>query len=218
VPWTVASAWGTGVGLLRGAGVGLAVMTISLGLGAVRGPSADIGYFYGAGLVLSGLVAALATGFAIGTAQWGVLRSRMPDNIRWARATTVGLIVALLGVAGIYQASKQIVGVSGFISSSSEVVQAVVGGSLASMIWSSAQWFVLRRRIRRVGWWIPANGVAAAVAWAVASLILLTPPAGTYGPGAGAVVALAALPAVAAAAVIWGLLTGGTLIWLLRQT
>lgn len=77
------------------------------------------------------------------------------------------------------------------------------------MIWSSAQWFVLRRRLRRAGWWIPASGAATAVAGAIASFSLMDPVIGR---------SYFLLPSLAAAVVVWSLLTGGTLNWLLLQT
>jgi hypothetical protein len=121
------------------------------------------------GLLLTLLAAAGSGAFeatVIGLAQWWAMHPWFPGIARraWWLATLAGALVAY---------------VLGFLPSSlmglqAEATQAPVAeppqwmvlllaaglGAVAGAVLSFAQWLVLRKNVRRAGWWIPANMLA----------------------------------------------------------
>jgi len=63
-----------------------------------------------------------------------------------------------------------------------------------------AQWFVLRRQVSRAGWWV----LASIVGFVVASTVQFA-------------VAVSLVAASVVVGAVYGAITGGVLVWLLRQ-
>jgi hypothetical protein len=128
-------------------------------------------------------VALLAgVGAGVGICQWLVLRRRVSRAGWWVLASILGLAVAAF--------VSTAVALAGGYSAISENLVVGVGGAMAGIM----QWFVLRRRVSRAGWWV----LASTVGWAVSAAVL--GPAKVPGGGVGL-----------------GAVTGLALIWLLRQ-
>jgi hypothetical protein len=158
-------------------------------------------------LLVSGLVlAGLLEGAAIGTAQAYVLHPVLPAlrPLRWVLATAVGAAVAwLAGMGGV--ALVQAAGPGAWWL----VGPGMVVGLLAM---GTLQWLLLRRHVPHSARWVPVTSGAwlLGVMIPVAALSLTPnswPPA--------AFVAVGVVAAVAMGATV-GLLTGGTLVRLLR--
>jgi hypothetical protein len=119
------------------------------------------------GWILSGYliagVALLATGIAIGTLQWLVLKQQMNRSWRWIPATAGGW------AAGWAIAYLIIPADLGF-----------VGGLVLGATTGMAQWLVLRREVRWAGWWI----IVSALAWTLALGPLSREPVVGVTPGA----------------------------------
>jgi hypothetical protein len=132
-------------------------------------------------------------GISVGTMQWLVLRRRIDGAGWWVLASIVGFAAGKLVGDAIAQAVS---GAVGFILSGAAI------GTLLGI----AQWLVLRRHVAQAGRWVLASALAWAVGWAIINLIdeAASGPTGTaYLIGAtGAAVA--------------GVITGVSLIWLLR--
>jgi len=157
--WVVANALGELVGLGGVFGCGFLVVAR---FGEPTSTAATLGY-----LALA-LVLGAFEGAVVGAAQWRVLAGRIAalGGRAWILATVVGAVVAwMLGMlpstlmSGASEAAAQPVEeppaavVLGF---------AALLGAVAGLVLAFAQWWVLRRRARRAGLWLPAN----ALAWA----------------------------------------------------
>jgi hypothetical protein len=190
--WTLAFVLGELVGFVPPAATGAA-------LGAAGASDAL--------LVTALVLAGLLEGAAIGTAQAYVLRRVLPalPPLRWVLATALGAALAwLAGMGGV--ALVQAAGpVAWWVVAPGMVVGLLAMGTL--------QWWVLRRHVPHSGRWVPVTSGAwlLGVMIPVAALSL-TPNA--WPPAAFAVVGVVA--AVAMGATV-GLLTGGTLVRLLRR-
>lgn len=86
-----------------------------------------------------------------GFTQWLVLRHWLPRTGWWLLASTVGYVVGVVVVIGIV----------------GDTVVGPVLWALGGAVCGCAQWLLLRRRLPRTGWWIPASMVGYAVSWAV---------------------------------------------------
>lgn len=84
-------------------------------------------------------------GAMVGIAQWSVLRKRVRRSGWWILASTVGWVVGGVVVVGV--------GAEG----------SVVGVTALGAVSGAAQWMVLRKRVRRSGWWILVSTVGMAV-------------------------------------------------------
>ncbi len=138
------------------------------------------------GFVVAIPLLVVMTGAAVGVMQWLILRRQLRRTGWWVLASIVGWVVgtaaATLGIL--------LVGLQEFSPVSSSIVIGVVVGAVAGVM----QWLILRRQLRRTGWWV----LASTVGWAV---------------GAAATGAIG-LPAVGA---VSGAITGIALVRLLRQ-
>ena len=190
--WTVAFVAGELVGFIPPAVTGAVLGSLGVG---------DVALV--AGLVLAGVL----EGAAIGAAQAWVLRGVLPALPfgHWVLATALGATLAwLAGMGGV--ALVQAVGPAAWVV----VGPAMVVGLFAM---GTLQWLVLRRHVPRSGRWVPVTSGAwlLGVMIPVAALSLAPdswPPA--------ALMVLGVLAAVAMGATV-GLLTGGTLVRLLRR-
>jgi len=158
---------------------------------AIRGPLArEI-------LILLGLAVMLA---AFGAVHSPMLRPYLAQAAQWGAATAAALWVggSLIEI--------------GFASGSGQALGLAAGGLLLGPACATLQYFILRRQVKRAGWWVLAGtmgwlvlfGVAVAVAVVVQSVFNVTGDSVLfvyYGIGA----------------LVSGALTGGVLVWLLRQ-
>lgn len=133
-------------------------------------------------------------GSSVGIMQWLALRRRINRAGWWILASIIGFAIGKLVGDGIAQA---IPGAVGFGLSG-----AAIGASLGI-----AQWVVLRRHLAHAGWWVLASVLAWAMGWAIINLV---------DEAAGGPIGTAYLIGATGAAVA-GVITGISLIWLLRQ-
>ncbi len=158
IRWLVASAVGSGVGVISWVSVGS--MAEALGITPQAGLS---------GALIPGLVGA-AFGAPFGIAQWIVLRRHLQPVGRWVTATALGYAaVFLLG--------------SLFFSGEGAVdlppgQQVLLGGLLGAAVAvppSILQWLlVLRTQLPRAGSWIAASVFSWALGFAVSFVLRLT--------------------------------------------
>jgi hypothetical protein len=128
-------------------------------------------------------------GLLTGFLQYLLLRRHLPRMLWWVAATTLGLLLGLLGgrvvPRTLYKALDPVW--SGMLMTIS------AGGCMGL-----AQWLVLRRRVRHAAWWIPANVLGwGVVGWGAASLSsqMLIP-----------VVGIVLVPGIATSIALWFLL------------
>jgi len=184
--WLVASAVGSGVGVVSWVSVGTAAEALG-----ITGQSGI------AGAIVPGLVGA-AFGAPFGIAQWMVLRRHLQRAGRWVTASTLGYGVVFL-VGGLFFSGEGATDLP-----AGRVV--LLGGLLGAAIGippSTLQWLlVLRTQLPSSATWIPASVLSWALGFAVSFLLRLTlgDPSFVLGP----IVAVALLGIV----LIW-LLRGG---------
>ena len=135
-------------------------------------------------------------GAMTGVLQWLVLRGRVSRVGWWVLASTAGLAVARGGAAAVASGNSEVLG-------SFEIAVMALGGAMTGIL----QWLVLRRQVSRAGWWVLASTVGWGLGMTMegAGLVLLYvwgTPAYLLWVGSGAVL---------------GAVTGGALVWLLRQ-
>jgi hypothetical protein len=126
-------------------------------------------------------------GAVVGVMQWVVLRRQVTRAGWWVLASTVGLAVGLVVALGLAVAGAEV---------------RAVAGAVAGAVVGVMQWVVLRRQVTRAGWWVLATTVVGAVVGAK--------------DVAGAVSWAVAVD-VAVSGGIYGIITGATMAWLLRQ-
>ncbi len=146
-----------------------------------------------------GIAALLLMGLALGALQALVLLRRVPGVYAWVLATGLGVLVGLF--AGVYFLLLFLKQPGPFDWSG------LVQGALLGLALGFAQWLVLRRSLRRAGWWVPAN----VLAWSLGFL------AAFLAAGAATGTAATALSGAITGAVA-GALTGVALMWLLRAS
>jgi hypothetical protein len=134
-------------------------------------------------------------GLSFGIMQWLVLRRHIPQAGWWVLASTAGWIAGFGVLAVVFK-----------------VVEGVAPGTIEPKVFAAVffvavgiaigmlQWLVLRRHAPQAGWWV----LASIVGWAALGLIV-----GKSLDKATDLIALAAVPPA---------ITGGALVWLLRQT
>jgi hypothetical protein len=206
--WVAANAAGEAIGL---GATALIWLGLAGWLETTRGIAGSLAV--AAGVVLGGMA---LEGGAVGTAQWLVLRRLIPGVSwrAWALATAAGAGVAWS--LGMIPSTLAALGGDGAGAPMGELGDLATYGLAAALgfglgpILGLPQWVVLRRVVRRAGWWIPAN----AVAWAAGMPIVFI--------GAGAMttdwpmVGLAAvgLLTLAATGAVVGAIHGLALLWL----
>ena len=131
----------------------------------------------------------LVIGASLGITQWLVLRRQIPQAHMWVLASAMG------GIA---------VGVLGFVMG--EAVGGPVGGSVIGAALGIMQWLVLRRLISRAYVWVLASIVGFALGLTAGEAVGFT-----AGGAVGWLVGGTML------GVVVGAITGGALVWLLRQ-
>jgi hypothetical protein len=190
--WVLASTVGFSVGLAVG------IFTWSI-------ISPIIDFYYGlsvVGEILMFAVGGAVFGGLLGTAQRRVLHRSVPQFGWWVEASSLGMAMggALVGAVILIVDGPQIFA----------MVLAVGAASVGI-----AQWLVLRRQVARAGFWVLANTlVGGALGGAVDSVV--GGLEASDGLGMLIVIPLLPLGGVLASAG-YGIITGGVLVWLLRQ-
>lgn len=120
--------------------------------------------------VLASFLVAVASGAfeatLVGLAQWWAMHPWFPAITRraWWLATLVGALVAY--VLGYLPSTLMSLGEGTSQSQVAEPPQWIVLllaaglGAVAGAVLSFAQWLVLRKKVSRAGWWVPANMLA----------------------------------------------------------
>jgi hypothetical protein len=144
---------------------------------------------------LHNLVGGIGLGIGVGVLQWLVLRRRVSGVGWW-------VLASVAGGYGIFQA-----GFDGYGASLEMSYGSLLGWSgvvaLGGAVTGTLQWLILRGQVSQAGWWVLAStvgwglGMTAAIAfsWGGASDFL----------------------AWGGTAAVLGAVTGGALVWLLRQ-
>ncbi len=162
--------------------------------------------------VLVGILIAIATGML----QWFVLRRYVRWANPWWLATSVGWIVA--GYLASYIAFAALGARPSTLSFTAVTVP--VNAALVGV----CQWLVLRRHVRRAGWWVLANIAGWVIgnqwgiyiwAYAISFTVGIVFNPGRDPASMASLVSTIAYPA--AIGVIAGSITGIALVWLLRQ-
>jgi hypothetical protein len=138
----------------------------------------------------------IGLGIGVGVLQWLVLRRRVSRAGWWVLASAAGGFgIMQAGFTG-YGASLEmsygtLLGYTGLVA---------LGGAVTGTL----QWLVLRGQVSRAGWWV----LASTVGWGLGMTAAI---AFSWG-GANDFVALGGI------GVVLGAVTGGALVWLLRQS
>ena len=138
----------------------------------------------------------IVLGIVVGVLQWLVLRRRVSGAGWWVLASAAGGYGTLQAGFMPFSTSLQSFGV--YLSWTRVVA---LGGAVTGTL----QWLVLRGQVSRAGWWV----LASTVGWGLGVTVARAFPWGV--DTADAVGALVVTGA------ILGALTGGALVWLLRQ-
>jgi hypothetical protein len=185
--WVLASTAGFAVGSI--------VIFVGSFVGAMAGWMGRTGAI--PGWMVGGVVVA---GAAIGIAQWLVLQQQVSQSGRWILASTVGFTVGFIVPAAMYIFDAYSVG---------RAVSGVVFGAVLGASIGIAQWFALRRHVSRAGWWVLASTVGSAVGGAFLAALVLDL--------IGTVSLVLGLAMLVLSLVPYGAITGGAMVWLLRQ-
>jgi hypothetical protein len=145
---------------------------------------------YAAGFAIGGAISGIASqsvfgamvGVSFGTTQWLVLRRRVSRAGWWVLATTLGMGVGFALVRAMTPTVSRMVG--------GGPMYGLVNGAIVGTLIGAMQWLVLRWKVSRAGWWVPASALGMAVGLAL-------------GQVAGQLAGVA--------------MTGIALVWLLRQ-
>ena len=198
--WMLATTVGELVGFAVPTAVGTAIWVIG----------GEGGAFTSIAMFIFMILAGGGEGAVLGFAQWIVLHRHIPDVVRrdWVLATALAaafawLLAMLVVTRGDLAAINTVLFVIGVI---------VIGLMLVASI-GFAQWYVLKRHIQNVFWWIPANAVAWPLGIAMPVLGLSLVPDGSP---VEAWVATGVVSGMAMGVVV-GAITGIALVWLLRN-
>lgn len=110
------------------------------------------------GLLLGGIAAFILSGAVIGGAQWLVLRRQIAMPVKWVWATALAWPVAY-GAAGL-GVVVLVVAYLGEGITFGVILFSVFAFGCAGAILGAAQWLILRKRVRRAGFWILINAAA----------------------------------------------------------
>ncbi len=136
----------------------------------------------------------IVPGIVVGVLQWLVLRQRVSGAGWWVLASAAAGYGILAGFIG-YSESLSF----GTLLRFTGVV--ALGGAVTGIL----QWLVLRSQVSRAGWWV----LASTVGWALGMAVSRAFPWGADDSDA--------LGALVVTGAVLGAVTGGALVWLLRQ-
>jgi hypothetical protein len=178
IRWIIASGFGFGVGVIGGAGVILI-------LGRMPIPIQDRSLTY---------AVLICIGVAVGLAQTWAIKGVLPLTRHWLPATLIGY---LLSIIAVWFPRYPILANAGLLD---DGLIFILMGSLIGLV----QWVVLRQRLSRAGWWVPASAASF-----LPFLWLVAHPVSTF---RGSLLTIALLGGLGA------IPTGFMLAWLLRRT
>jgi len=122
------------------------------------------------------LLGTMLEGVVVGLLQWCVLRDALPTLPRrsWVTATAIGALIAWL--LGMIPSTAMSLAGSGAESAAPAAeppawlfyLLAAGMGFVLGPVLGTPQWVVLRKHVRRAGWWVLAN----ALAWMVGMVII----------------------------------------------
>jgi hypothetical protein len=162
-----------------------------------------VGFFLPENTLLTGTLHMMVMGAAGGIAQWFILRRYLEPVGWWALTTSLAMgIGGAVGLAASYAAGM-------------ELLQpwAVLFLGLAIGI---GQWLILRRHLSRAGWWVLVNTLGLPIGFVLALIIAFS--LGFEWEQVGVAFALISLTFFGAVAgALYSAITGGVLVWLLRQ-
>lgn len=182
--WLVANL----LGLLVG---GMLAIPIGFGLGDVAIKS--LGEL--AGGIVTSLLFGVILGGVLGGAQALALRDQIERPYRWAAASVIG------GVLG-FMLPLTLFFVSGTMETADDTVVAITLGFSYGLLVGIAQWFVLRERTPKAGWWIAISALAMVLAMVTVFNL----------DGEGREVL-----ALSAGGLVLGIVSGAGMTWLLRE-
>ena len=143
------------------------------------------------GDMLTSVLFGIELGLAVGFMQWLVLRRHLHGTGWWIPTNAAGTCCLLI-----------------FVALGPTNAQMIASGTVAlfGAVTGTLQWLVLRGKVSRAGWLIPTN----AASWGLSCLLLMNVPPGIEGD-------LGAMLLVTTAVAMLGAVTGGVMVWLLRQ-
>ena len=155
------------------------------------------------GEILGYFMFGAALGSVVGLMQWFVLRRQISRAGWWILVSAAGLAVVIgagIAVARLTDYSEDLVN---FAVLFRWVVVMALGGAVIGML----QRLILRQRVSRASWWVLASTLGWALSIFVAGSIML-----------GRLTIGQQIGAWFGGGVMLGVVTGGAMIWLLRQS
>ena len=139
-------------------------------------------------------------GAVVGSLQWWVLRKRLSQARWWILATVLVSAILFSTAEVLSNAASDVV--------SNTVIQGVVISSLIGLVIGSAQWLVLRKQLSQSHWWILAS-----VLGITATLFAIFYSSRFEQISIWDLI----LGLLGISGIIYGVITGFALVWLLRQ-
>jgi len=155
----------------------------------------------------------ICVGAMVGLMQWFALRRIVNKSGFWVLASIAGFIVSSsIHAAACYywKTSDDLGHLPGILM---WTLSFILGGALTGLL----QQRILRHQVRRSGWWVPASAAGwglSLIGLAIAYFVL---PTGRKGPAPFVLLLIRNLIVPTMGTVLLGIVTGGVLIWLLRQ-
>ena len=164
------------------------------------------------------LAGTLLEGVFVGYVQWQVLKNHLQGlSLKaWATATAVGAGIAwslgmipstLLGLADAGDAGQPMPEISAWLM----LFLAAMMGLLLGPVLGMPQWWILRRHVKRAGWWIPAN----ALAWMAGMVVIFAASDRLPAGSSYALILLTIAGTLVIAGALVGAIHGLFLLWLL---
>ncbi|MBD2206141.1 protein kinase [Calothrix sp. FACHB-1219] len=194
--WVLLNSLGGSLGFTIGIPIAALILYVTTGY-------SDGEYYSQRDFVQLGVLITLESAL-LGITQWRLLRRwHFSQDARWLLLTAVGVFFGTpLGFAFGY----------GFYSSGQEFVSPFAGLLMGGAFLGMLQWFVLRRSFSQTGWWVLANALGITLGGIVSVFVavaLRTDPNDH--------VSLSLFVTTALGFAVFGMITGGALIWLMRQ-
>jgi hypothetical protein len=172
--------------------------TIGYIFGAILGVSVAYGLFNRDPFdAVMGFTLGAVMGATGGYFQWVVLRERIAGAGVWGLASALGFGLAM----GAMEATN---------ASENYAMAVVLIGSIFGVVSGILQWLILRRKVARAGWWLLANLLGSLVG------AIALPISAAFGETGHWTLAIITFGLVFGTGN--GAITGGALIWLLRQS